>query len=107
VLQNPKKYVGALGFLESHEVFLVYIILRSLIFCIFVCLLFFVKVSDKMVGIQRNSDTDYYVNRVLRSLNDACDELKPLNNPLTGFLTKKFSNILAEYTGCLRYLFMS
>jgi len=107
VLQNPKKYVGALGFLEGHEVFLVYIILRSLIFCIFVCLLFFVKVSDKMVGIQRNSDTDYYVNRVLRSLNDACDELKPLNNPLTGFLTKKFSNILAEYMGCLRYLFVS
>ena len=107
MLQNPKKYVGALGFLEGHEVFLVYIILRSLIFCIFVCLLIFVKVSDKMAGIQRNSDADYYVYRVLRSLDDACDELKPLNNPLTGFLTKKFSNILAEYTGCLRYLLMS
>jgi len=76
-------------------------------FCIFVCLLFFVKVSDKMAGIHQNSDTDYYVYRVLRSLDNACDELKPLNNPLTGFLTKKFSNILAEYTGCLRYLLMS
>ena len=51
------------------------------------------KVSDKMAGIHRNSDTDYYVYRVLRSLDDACDELKPLNNPLTGFLTKKFSGI--------------
>ena len=107
MLQNPKKYVGALGFLESHEVFLVYIILRSLIFLYFCLFIIFVKVSDKMAGIHRNSDTDYYVYRVLRSLDNACDELKPLNNPLTGFLTKKFSNILAEYMGCLRYLFVS
>jgi len=63
-----------------------------------------VKVSDKMADVLQISDTDYYVYRVLRSLDSACDELKPLNNPLTGFLTKKFSNILAEYTGCLRYL---
>jgi len=63
-----------------------------------------VKVSDKMSDVLQISDTDYYVYRVLRSLDSACDELKPLNNPLTGFLTKKFSNILAEYTGCLRYL---
>ena len=62
------------------------------------------KVSDKMADVLQISDTDYYIYRVLRSLDSACDELKPLNNPLTGFLTKKFSNILAEYTGCLRYL---
>ena len=48
------------------------------------------------------SETDYYVYRVLRTLDSARDDLKPLNNPLTGFLTKKFSNVLAEYTGCLR-----
>jgi len=69
------------------------IILRSLIFLYFCLFIIFVKVSDKMAGIHRNSDTDYYVYRVLRSLDNACDELKPLNNPLTGFLTKKFSNI--------------
>ena len=57
-----------------------------------------------MADIHQISDTDYYVYCVLRFLDSACDELKPLNNPLTGFLTKKFSNILAEYTGCLRYL---
>ena len=44
------------------------------------------------------SETDYYVYRVLRALDSAHEDIKPLNNPLTAFLTKKFSTVLAEYT---------
>ena len=101
-MQYLKECVGALEFLESHESFLVCIVEKFDFFLYFVCLLFFVKVSDKMSDVLQISETDYYVYRVLRSLDSARDELKPLNNPLTGFLTKKFYNILAEYTGCLR-----
>ena len=40
------------------------------------------------------SETDYYVYRVLRALDSAREDLKPLNNLLTVLLTKKFSNVL-------------
>ena len=55
-----------------------------------------------MVDFLQISETDYYVCRVLRAVDRAREDLKPLNNPLTSFLTRKFSNVLAEYTGCLR-----
>ena len=36
------------------------------------------------------SNPDYYVYRVCCSIDEARDDLKPVNNPLTDFITVKF-----------------